>query len=62
MTNEQLQDLTDGDLDAATGGATDNEHKDWIIIESMSSPLVRSATGSRIGNAEMTWKVEKGEK
>lgn len=24
------------------GEATDNEHKDWIIIESMSSPLFRS--------------------
>jgi len=24
------------------GEATDNEHKDWIIIESMSSPLLRA--------------------
>ena len=63
MTDEIVTELSDADLDAAAGGATDNEHKDWIIIESMSSPIYRSTAGSRTsGGMEMTWKVEEGEK
>ena len=62
MTNTKMQELTDTDLDAAAGGATDNEHKDWIIIESMSTPIYRSAAGSRTGSMEMTWKIEEGVK
>ncbi|WP_185817641.1 Hcp family type VI secretion system effector [Shewanella atlantica] len=35
------------------GESTDNEHKDWIIIESMSSPLFTAQTGSDTGSCQL---------
>ena len=62
MSTEKTQELSDTDLDAAAGGATDSKHKDWISIQSMSSPIYRSTSVRTSGGMEMTWKVEEGEK
>ena len=61
MTDTKMQELSDTDLDAAAGGASDSKHKDWIIIESMSSPIHRNTGTSTQGNEYTTWRVEEGE-
>ncbi len=47
-------DLDEAELDSVVGG--DSDHKAWVPLESLSSPISRST-----GKVETTWKVEEGE-